>query len=57
MITLIEKLTYLKYELPMASFDRDIQFLSYAEPAMGSKFKGEKSKINGKDQRLTNTSS
>jgi len=56
MVTLIEKLTYLKYELPMASFDRDIQFLSYAEPAMGSKVRGqrskvkcEKSKVNGKD--------
>ena len=29
MITFTEKLTNLKYELPMAYFDRDIQFLSF----------------------------
>jgi len=29
MITFTEKLTNLKYELLMAYFDRDIQFLSY----------------------------
>ena len=29
MITFIEKLKHLKYELPMAYFNRDIQFLNF----------------------------
>jgi hypothetical protein len=51
-ITFTEKLTNLKYELLMAYFDRDIQFLNYVYSVTG--VKGQRSNINDEYQRLMN---
>jgi hypothetical protein len=39
MMIFIEKVMDLKYELPMAYLDKDIQFLSYAQSVTGSNIK------------------
>jgi hypothetical protein len=42
MMTFIEKVTDLKYELPMAYLDKDIQLLSYASSFTGLKVKDQR---------------